>query len=297
LFGVQLCGGNQELMAKCVEMLSQEISVDFIDVNLGCPIDMVYQKGWGSGLIGRPPRLRSLLENIVQVSHGVPITAKMRTGVFEGKPVAHDLLPMFQECGIDMVTLHGRSRQQRYTRLADWNYIGECSQVAGRLGMPFFGNGDILSYEEYYGMLEQYPTMDGVMIGRGALIKPWIFTEIAERRHWDIRSSERLDILKKFCNYGLTHWGSDCEGVNKTRRFLLEWLSFLYRYIPVGLLEVLPQRINERPPRYRGRDDLETLMASGNVQDWIQISEMLLGKTPDGFNFLPKHKSNAYESG
>lgn len=288
-------------MLKCVEMLNREISVDFIDINLGCPIDSVFQRGWGSGLINRPPKLRGILSGLTQVSKhsSVPITVKLRTGVYEGKRVAHKLLPMFHECGIEMVALHGRTRQQRYTRLADWQYIGECAEIAQNQldDLPLFGNGDILSHEDYYAALDKYPTISGIMIGRGALIKPWLFTEIKERRHWDIRSGERMDILRRFCNYGLTHWGSDCEGVNKTRRYLLEWLSFLYRYIPVGLLERLPQRMNERPPRYQGRDDLETLMASDNVQDWIQISEMLLGKTPDGFNFLPKHKSNAYESG
>lgn len=157
------------------------------------------------------------------------------------------------------------------------------------------GNGDILSYEDYKRAKETCPELASIMIGRAALIKPWIFTEIKQQKLWDISSSERFEIVKKYVNYGLEHWGSDTKGVENTRRFLLEWLSFLHRYVPVGLLETPPQKINERPPTYRGRDDLETLMASASATDWIKISEMLLGPVPENFKFLPKHKANSYK--
>lgn len=192
-----------------------------------------------------------------------------------------------------MLTIHGRSREQRYTKQADWEYIKTVAETAAP--MPVFGNGDILSYDDYKNALNTAPSLSGVMIGRGALIKPWIFTEIKEKKLWDISSGERFDILKTYVNYGLEHWGSDNKGVENTRRFLLEWLSFLYRYIPVGLLECPPQKINERPPLFKGRNDLETLMASPSCADWIQISEMLLGPVPENFHFLPKHKANSYK--
>jgi tRNA-dihydrouridine synthase 3 len=165
------------------------------------------------------------------------------------------------------------------------------------MDIPVIGNGDVFSFTDYEEKLERSPgVIPCAMLARGALIKPWLPTEIKERRHWDISASERFDMLKTFCKFGLEHWGSDNMGVNKTRRFLLEWISFLYRYVPVGLLEVLPQQMNQRPPIHMyGRSDLETLMMSKNAADWIKLSEMLLGKVPDGFQFEPKHKANGYK--
>lgn len=292
IFGVQLCGNNPGVLTRCAQLLNQEIDVDFIDLNLGCPIDLIYKKGGGSGMLNRLHVLESVVKSISQVLD-IPLTVKTRTGVYIDKPIAHQLMPRFRDWGASMITVHGRSREQRYTKLADWEYTEKCAVAAQPI--PVFGNGDILSFDDYQRMRKICGSVQGVTIGRGALIKPWIFTEIKERKLIDISSAERFDILKKYTNYGLEHWGSDTRGVESTRRFMLEWISFLHRYIPVGILERPPQRINERPPFYRGRDDMETLMASSNCADWVKLSEMLLGKVPDGFHFLPKHKANSWK--
>ncbi|XP_010633375.1 tRNA-dihydrouridine(47) synthase [NAD(P)(+)]-like [Fukomys damarensis] len=347
IFGVQLAGAFPDTMTKCAELLSRTVEVDFVDINVGCPIDLVYKKvafaaSWGAalcpaalGMVPWYPHLGkkglSLLvawrgggsdAHVVTVGLGclghpgcgTPVSLPNGLSLFLAphSPLLPCLLPAsLPSQPVPPVSLfcppllclpapvavaappqlHGRSREQRYTKLADWQYIQQCVEVASP--MPLFGNGDILSYED--ANRAKQTGVAGIMIARGALLKPWLFTEIKEQRHWDISSSERLDILRDFTHYGLEHWGSDTQGVEKTRRFLLEWLSFLCRYVPVGLLELLPQRINERPPYYLGRDYLETLMASQQAADWIRISEMLLGPVPPDFAFLPKHKANAYK--
>eukprot|EP00118_Oscarella_pearsei_P009383 m.54019 g.54019 ORF g.54019 m.54019 type:complete len:575 (+) comp34302_c0_seq1:173-1897(+) len=290
LFGVQVCGSFPDSMTRCAEMLKQNVVVDFVDINVGCPIDLVFKKGGGCGLMQRVKQFEAIVRGMSSVLDN-PLTVKMRTGVYGHQLTAHKIIPKLHSWGASLVTLHGRSREQRYTRLADWEYVDQCAKAAEPI--PLFGNGDILSYEDANAVREK-TGVAGVMIARGALIKPWIFTEIKEQRHWDISSQERLEIVKKYVNYGLEHWGSDQEGIDKTRRFLLEWLSFLHRYIPVGLLEFVPQKMNERPPLYCGRDELETLMASPNSADWVKISEMLLGPVSPTFSFLPKHRANSY---
>ncbi|XP_040208329.1 tRNA-dihydrouridine(47) synthase [NAD(P)(+)]-like isoform X1 [Rana temporaria] len=290
LFGVQIEGSFPDTMTKCAELLNSTIDVDFVDINVGCPIDLVYKKGGGCGLMTRTNKFEQIVKGMNSVLD-VPLTVKIRTGVQEKVNLAHKLIPDLREWGASLVTLHGRSREQRYTKLADWEYISRCAKIADPL--PLFGNGDIFSFEDANRAMQT--GVSGIMLARGALVKPWLFTEIKEQRHWDISSSERFGILREFTNHGMEHWGSDTSGLEKTRRFMLEWLSFLCRYIPVGLLERLPQKINERPPYYMGRDYMETLMASQNVGDWIKISEMLLGPVPPNFTFLPKHKANSYK--
>ncbi|XP_041010944.1 tRNA-dihydrouridine(47) synthase [NAD(P)(+)]-like isoform X1 [Juglans microcarpa x Juglans regia] len=293
LFGVQICGAYPDTVARAIELIDQECTVDFIDINMGCPIDIVVDKGAGSALLTKPMRIKSIID-AASGTVDKPITVKVRTGFFEGKNRIDSLIKDIGYWGTSAVTIHGRSRQQRYSKLANWDYIYQCARKAPD-DLQVLGNGDVFSYLDWNMHKTECPVLATCMIARGALIKPWIFTEIKEQKHWDISSGERLTILKDFVRFGLEHWGSDTKGVETTRRFLLEWLSYTCRYIPVGLLDVVPQQLNWRPPTYMGRDDLETLMASDSAADWIRISEMLLGKVPDGFTFAPKHKSNAYD--
>ena len=212
---------------------------------------------------------------------------------------------MIRRAGISALTIHGRTRKQRYSRLADWSYVGKCWEASHASfseldfpydPMPLIGNGDIYSFSDYNAHMNEAP-YDALMIGRGALIKPWIFTEIKEKREWDISATERMGLLQKYCNYGLEHWGSDTRGVESTRKFLLEWMSFTHRYIPIALLEIQPSKMNWRPPAYTARGDTETMLASPFATDWIKISEMFLGPCREDFYFEPKHRSNSYSKG
>eukprot|EP00929_Paragymnodinium_shiwhaense_P024322 TRINITY_DN15000_c0_g1_i1.p1 TRINITY_DN15000_c0_g1~~TRINITY_DN15000_c0_g1_i1.p1 ORF type:complete len:696 (+),score=174.10 TRINITY_DN15000_c0_g1_i1:66-2090(+) len=310
-YGVQIAGGYVDDMTKVAQFIEDKVDCDFVDINCGCPLDEVHRRGAGSALMSRKNHLQGIVRCMSSVLTTKHLTLKLRTAHFEDKKAddfalfngrtAHKLIPQIDSWGVSAITLHGRTARQRYTKLADWDYINECSvrrtEVQDQLSVkrtPLIACGDVISWEEAEEHMKVHGT-HSIMIGRGALIKPWLFTEIKEKRHWDISANERFDQMKDFVNYGLEHWGSDARGVETTRRFLLEWLSFTCRYVPYGLLEQQPMKINWRPRPYIGRSDLETKLGSTSAKDWVEITEMLLGKVPEGFSFTPKHKSNSYE--
>lgn len=306
-FGAQIAANKPWHALKATEALAKYTpKLRVIDLNCGCPIDLVYRDGAGSALLDHPSKLEKILRGMNAVSDEIPITVKIRTGTRDNAPNALKLaerlvLGGYESSllgvgppGVAAVTLHGRSRQQRYTRLADWSYIAECSALIKRLNekidevtdtirepdertLPnggktyFLGNGDCYSHYDYDDHINN-AGVDSVMVGRGALIKPWVFEEIQSGQYLDKSASERLSYVEKFAKYGLEAWGSDEFGIGTTRRFLLEWLSFTYRYVPIGLLEYLPPHIQDRPPVWRGRNDLETLMGSDHYKDWIKIT-------------------------
>jgi tRNA-dihydrouridine synthase 3 len=311
-FGAQISGSNPWTVIKAADVLNRFTpQLRLIDLNCGCPIDMVFKSGAGSGLLEAHGKLERMVRGMNAVSGDIPITVKLRTGIKSNRSTATTIIGKLAfgarehrerlgGPGCAAITLHGRSREQRYTKKADWSYIAECAVMIDSYNkqlenitdtihapdestMPntkdgrlyFIGNGDCYSHVEYFDHIEK-AQVDTVMLGRGALVKPWIFEEIEKGQYLDKSASERLGYIEKFVRYGLETWGSDELGVGFTRRFLLEWLSFTYRYVPIGLLEYLPPCLNDRPPAYRGRNDLETLLGSGNYKDWIKITYVML---------------------
>ena len=291
------------------KVINFETQTDFVDLNCGCPIDPVTSKGLGSSLMRKPQRLLDIVSAMTK-AFDRSVTVKVRTGWSE--PVAHKIIPQLQARNtsgrIAAIMIHGRNRQQRYTKEANWDYIYEAAkaQDPSLPLIPVIGNGDILTYDDWRSHQtmvrdsldsDQQGLCSCAMIARGAIIKPWLPQELKEHRTIDISSSERFEMLKRFCNYGFEHWGSDNKGVETTRRFLMEWLSYLCKYVPAAML-LSSQKMQQRPPHFRGRDELEQLMASSRAEDWIKISEMLLGNVPPDFKFEAKHKSSngAYSS-
>lgn len=304
-FGVQITANVPWIAVKTTETLTRFLPhLRLIDINCGCPIDMIYKSGAGSALLDAQAKLERMIRGMNAVSEDTPITAKIRMGVRDDKFTAQKLVERLALGGEELrdvlgapgcaaVTLHGRTRQQRYKSAANWSYIAETAALIKTFNeksssladtireteertlpnggkMYFIGNGDCYSHIDYFDHVDN-AKVDSVMIGRGAIIKPWIFEEIEKGQYLDKSATERLQYIEKFARYGMEAWGSDELGLNYTRRFMLEFLSFFTRYVPIGLLEHLPPSINERPPAYRGRDDLETLLASKDYRDWIKI--------------------------
>ncbi|XP_058815845.1 tRNA-dihydrouridine(47) synthase [NAD(P)(+)]-like isoform X2 [Topomyia yanbarensis] len=229
LFGVQLCGRSSKLVTYAAQVIAEVADVDFVDLNLGCPIDLIFREGGGSALLRRQSVLEVMIQSCSRVlaDYGKEFTVKTRVGIYDNKKVAHELIPKFEQWGASLVTVHGRSKEQRYTKRADWEYIQNCAQQAKTI--PIYGNGDLLSYQDYNDARTQAPELSGVMIGRGALIKPWLFREIKEQKPLDPSSSERMEMLKRYINYGLEHWGSDTKGVENTRsRFCTDMFHTVY---------------------------------------------------------------------
>ena len=226
-FGVQLADKNVESLAEGAQ-LAESRGARFVDLNCGCPIDQITRRGLGASLLRKPSRLGRLVA-AMKAAVSIPVTVKLRAGWNEAKVNAREVARICEESGADALAIHGRTREQRYSKAADWDLIGV---VAAERGIPVIGNGDVLTpYEARERMTRT--GVRSVMLGRGALIKPWLFREIKTGTTWLPTSEERFGVLWRFVELLRDHFGPDERGTRRAMRFLPWHINFFCRYVPL----------------------------------------------------------------
>jgi tRNA-dihydrouridine synthase 3 len=223
-FGVQLAGKKPHVMADAARR-AEECGADFVDVNLGCPIEDTTKRGFGAALLLRQSRVGDLVAAMKR-SVSIPVTIKMRLGWSNEKPTFLKVAKAAADAGVDAITLHPRSRNQRYRRAADWDRVAE---LVNAVNVPVIGNGDILTWRDAKRRMEETGCA-AVMVGRWALTKPWIFREFAEERDIEPDVDERLAIINRYIDLCREHFGDDGKGRQRTRRFLVFHQDFFRRY-------------------------------------------------------------------
>lgn len=172
---VQIYGRDVDSMVEAARLVECEAHPDVIDLNFGCPVKKVASKGAGAGLLRNVPLMLDITRNVVKAVH-TPITAKTRLGWDCNSKCIVELAEQLQDCGIQALTIHGRTRSQMYTGEADWTLIGEVKRNP-RMYIPIIGNGDIDSAQKARNAFRNYG-VDAVMVGRASFGRPWIFREI-----------------------------------------------------------------------------------------------------------------------
>lgn len=268
VFGVQLAGKRPDVMADAAKIAVAE-GADFVDVNLGCPIDEATRRGFGASLLKRAELVRRIVEAMKQAV-SVPVTVKLRLGWSSEKPTYLKVALAAQEGGADAVSLHARSRAQRYRKPADWSHV---ALLARELRVPVIGNGDILTWRDAVERRRETGCA-AVMIGRWGLAKPWIFREFAERRDVEPDGEGRLAVLREYVERCLELHGDDDRGRGRTRRFLTFHQDFFRRF----RRGARDSAVNADDPRYWGEppaDDLEAWLCRGDeaavaaLCDWL----------------------------
>ena len=218
--GIQIYGRDTDAMVEAAKIV-EEAHPDVIDLNFGCPVKKVAGKGAGAGMLQNIPLMLDITRQVVKAVH-TPVTVKTRLGWDSSHLIITDLAEQLQDCGIQALTIHGRTRAQMYTGNADWTLIGEVKRNP-RIHIPIIGNGDITSPEEAECAFNDYG-VDAVMVGRATFGRPWIFKEM--RDYLDGRPQDlsldldrKIDILEEQLRINVERI-DEYRGILHTRRHL-----------------------------------------------------------------------------
>ena len=185
--GIQIYGRDVDAMVEAAKIVEQA-GPDVIDLNFGCPVKKVAGKGAGAGMLQNIPKLLEITQKVVEAVK-LPVTVKTRLGWNHEQLIITTLAEQLQDCGIQALTIHGRTRSQMYTGEADWTLIGEVKKNP-RIHIPIIGNGDIKSLADADSAFSQYG-VDAVMIGRATFGQPWIFSRQL------LTLNEKIDVLEE----------------------------------------------------------------------------------------------------
>lgn len=287
-FGVQLAGTNADEMGWAAALVESR-GADLVDVNLGCPIDHFTRKGLGAAIGRQPSRIRRIVEAMKTAVQTIPVTVKLRLGWNDEDRNVLDQARAAVDGGADAITVHGRTRNARYRLAADWDAIGD---VAAAVPVPVVGNGDLLFPHEIRTALAR-SGCSGVMVARGALIKPWIFRE-ATAGYVPVDGEARLGIYRRYAALALDHWGRDEGGLERARQFIRWHAAFWCRYVPQRRDGSWPS-MQEREARSYASTPLEALLARSDDVAIDALTSALLEEGPLDPDRVPVHGFAAAE--
>jgi tRNA-dihydrouridine synthase 3 len=295
-FGVQLAGNKPDELAWAAALVEAR-GADFVDLNLGCPIDHFTRMGLGAALGRQVTRVRRIVE-AMRTAVQVPVTVKIRLGWNAASLNYLELAKGIVDGGASALTVHGRTREARYRQPADWNAIAE---VAAAVPIPVIGNGDLLFPHEF----EEHLRGSGcaaLMSARGVLIKPWLFREVAAGAYWDISAQERVALYRRYVALATQHWGRrpesitspdpadetterpaepagrralDDHGRERVRDFLRWHVGFWVRYAPRRPDGTWPT-MQQRESAFVPRSPLEALLARHDDAALDYITDQLI---------------------
>lgn len=218
---IQIYGREPDAMAEAAKIVA-EAKPDIIDINFGCPVKKVAGKGAGAGLLRDIPKMLQITEAVVKAVN-IPVTVKTRLGWDDDNKIIVQLAEQLQDCGIQALAIHGRTRAQMYKGDADWTLIGEVKNNP-RMHIPIIGNGDVTTPQRAEECFNRYG-VDAIMIGRATVGQPWIFEDV---KHY-LQTGELLpprdfkwqvNILKEHVLRSIEWVGDERKGIVHSRRHL-----------------------------------------------------------------------------
>ena len=232
--GIQIFGADEDELLRCLEVVEQA-EPDFIDINWGCPVRKVAGKGAGSGILQDIPKMLRITAALVKRSH-LPVTVKTRLGYNTESLMITDFCEALQDTGIAALSIHGRTKTQMYSGIADWTMIGEVKNNP-RMHIPIFGNGDITTAAQAVDAYHRYG-VDGILIGRGAIGNPWIFEQcqrafqgLPER---EITVAERVEICRRHLQSAIEFKG-ERTAIFEMRKHYGAYFRGLFNFKPFRL--------------------------------------------------------------